>query len=960
LQNGSYELPIGNKAKFSSGATGDDFDPWEDKWVDVYYAGYQISHVHIGNNTPDAIMNYTINFNDIIYAILSNNNAMNTIASNPDITNMYPDFPTYPDYSEQNYWSGQGTYNPWGAFYGYGYYYPKDKLDEEFNWSLVSDDKKEGYVELGTGYDPYYTPDWLLNERKKNFEYTYEFMNDGLPIGGNWATWGDKTYDSFAGFADKYFSWNPSVNYGIKFTGGFTKSVVDLAVGLPYVTGWAAGKAAATKDLGYLEWWVTQLGAGTAEFITTPTKSLDYAIQGDYNKAIDPKMWGEFTGMIFGPKIVKTVSRPIINAGKLANAKYIDKGAYIPENYLNIRFLNHFTEPTGKNPAKVLEDAVVQQEKVYNGRTVGVHMTNSKGFMDAVKFTGAKVLPPKNLPKIRKKMNLHDLYFSLNEPVKGINAYGHYVGLYSELKPMKREYTLLPPRNTNTYMLIVDAKFNKPALFNNPYRKISPYKIENGKIVLNTEVFREHHDTYVVNAIGKFNPDSREVVGSDIGQAIHFEREQVLPVGTTIIYDPSFRKAKMIYDLRKAKTLPNFSNMFIKTVNHFNKMSDRLETYRSIRNKIDNKIPKPAYGIYNKIASYIGKIYVGKNPYTYVKITKNPPWYFPEWFTEREVDFATTGDFDLISGKRRKYVSSWRLNLAYYYNVFIEGRNYRGDFIGNVIEKIGKRVPYDIKMKIDAGLYKAWEIFNTKYKKVEIVPGEVKTGISEKINTKITKIESDKITKYEEYLDEVYKEKIWIGESILKNMKYYENNFVNMNNYTSTTLVNDTPIINTDYSNSDSDKNYNETKSTNYSLKCNDEYTKDYNEYSYDITKYTNEGYSKYITTYYDKYTTKYSDKYRGGYSGKYTGYPTKYPPITPPPTPPTIPPDITLTPPVKPPLIRKKKRKKADEDILRVIPKNYPQGAATSKRDWYVKDLEKAFRDVEKQMKALEKSFNF
>ena len=84
LQNGSYELPIGNKAKFSSGATGDDFDPWEDKWVDVYYAGYQIAHVHIGNNTPDAVMNYTINLNDIIYAILSNNNAMNTIASNPD------------------------------------------------------------------------------------------------------------------------------------------------------------------------------------------------------------------------------------------------------------------------------------------------------------------------------------------------------------------------------------------------------------------------------------------------------------------------------------------------------------------------------------------------------------------------------------------------------------------------------------------------------------------------------------------------------------------------------------------------------------------------------------------------------------------------------------------------------------------------------------------------------------
>ena len=56
----------------------------------------------------------------------------------------------------------------------------------------------------------------------------------------------------------------------------------------------------------------------------------------------------------------------------------------------------------------------------------------------------------------------------------------------------------------------------------------------------------------------------------------------------------------------------------------------------------------------------------------------------------------------------------------------------------------------------------------------------------------------------------------------------------------------------------------------------------------------------------------------------------------------------------------KSRRKKKEDEDKLFVIPKIFKQGAATSKRTWFVKDFEKAFRDVEKQMKAFEKALKF
>ncbi|WP_292459362.1 hypothetical protein [Methanothermococcus sp.] len=65
LQNGTYvvKLAPGDNI-FSSRATGD-IDPWEDKWVDVKYYNPILQreenyHVHVGNNTPDAVLQFGI------------------------------------------------------------------------------------------------------------------------------------------------------------------------------------------------------------------------------------------------------------------------------------------------------------------------------------------------------------------------------------------------------------------------------------------------------------------------------------------------------------------------------------------------------------------------------------------------------------------------------------------------------------------------------------------------------------------------------------------------------------------------------------------------------------------------------------------------------------------------------------------------------------------------------------
>ncbi len=113
--------------------------------------------------------------------------------------------------------------------------------------------------------------------------------------------------------------------------------------------------------------------------------------------------------------------------------------------------------------------------------------------------------------------------------------------------------------------------------------------------------------------------------------------------------------------------------------------------------------------------------------------------------------------------------------------------------------------------------------------------------------------------------------------------------------------------------------------------------------------------------------------------SSKDTSTPPKppYPPYddtSTPPKPPYIPP----TPPGIPPIIptplsyptmdsnyetqssSKKKRKKKDNENKKVKYKKYKQGAAKSKRSWYVKDINKAFKDIEKQAKELEKLMRF
>ena len=89
-------------------------------------------------------------------------------------------------------------------------------------------------------------------------------------------------------------------------------------------------------------------------------------------------------------------------------------------------------------------------------------------------------------------------------------------------------------------------------------------------------------------------------------------------------------------------------------------------------------------------------------------------------------------------------------------------------------------------------------------------------------------------------------------------------------------------------------------------------------------------------------------------------------PPYNPPYNPPIFPaPPIKLTceiPTYSPKNEKKKKKRKKKRDNageLLKTPKN-KQGAAKSKREWYVKDINKAFKDVEKRAKELEKLMRF
>ncbi|WP_456416684.1 hypothetical protein [Methanocaldococcus sp.] len=325
LQNGTYTLPIYGEATLSSGYTDATapLDPWEDKWVDIYYSGKQIAHVHIGNNTPDAVMNYTIQMNDIIKDIVDDNNSYNWTEF------PYTDGIPYPDYSEQNYYYGQGTYNPWGAYYPYG-------------------------PNVGEWYDPYYTPDWVLDERKKNYDYTKEFMSDELPIGGNWALWGDYIYEHVADFADRYTS--GPINWGLKYLGGIASGLIGGTAGAIYGTGWAIGKTLATGDTGYLEWWGSQVAGGTALTIATPARYIA-------GEDIGPREWGEFTGMVIP-----------ISVGKIAKIKDVSITKI---------------ESLGANP-------------VYKKTTYGIGLyINDKPIVSIVKDSGLKLktggIPYKNV-----------------------------------------------------------------------------------------------------------------------------------------------------------------------------------------------------------------------------------------------------------------------------------------------------------------------------------------------------------------------------------------------------------------------------------------------------------------------------------------------------------------------------------------------------------------------------------
>ncbi|XRP97780.1 hypothetical protein ACO3UB_08485 (plasmid) [Methanocaldococcus sp. 16A] len=291
LQNGTYTLPINEVATFSSGYTDASlFDNWEDKWVDVYYGGVQIAHVHIGNNTPDAVMSYTIQINDLIKYIANNQD---------NIPNLpIPDNIPYPDYSEQNYYYGQGTYNPWGAF---------DLYD-------VTYDEQGNEMYIGHYYDTYYTPDWVRETWREDYYYYKEFENDGLPIGGNWALWGDYAYNWIS-------SGLKSVgvpNTAAEVIGGTASVIVGGLPSLIYGTGWALGKAAATKDIGYLTWWGEQLIGGTVQMATTPVRALA-------GENVTPREWGEFTGLIIGPKLGKAGWKSVAKIGDWYRTRTLPK-----------------------------------------------------------------------------------------------------------------------------------------------------------------------------------------------------------------------------------------------------------------------------------------------------------------------------------------------------------------------------------------------------------------------------------------------------------------------------------------------------------------------------------------------------------------------------------------------------------------------------------------------------------
>jgi hypothetical protein len=151
----------------------------------------------------------------------------------------------------------------------------------------------------------------------------------------------------------------------------------------------------------------------------------------------------------------------------------------------------------------------------------------------------------------------------------------------------------------------------------------------------------------------------------------------------------------------------------------------------------------------------------------------------------------------------------------------------------------------------------------------------------------------------------------------------------------------------------------------------------DYNNYikdSYDdhLNKYDknyqqSENYHNYNNNYKNQdYTDTNSADYGKTTHGDYSNYPTGYPPSPPaPPTPPithltiTLPPaylsKITYEmPTVYSPNEKKKKKKRDNTGELIKTPKNFKQGVAKSKRNWYVKNIEKAFSDMEKQVKEL------
>jgi len=167
-----------------------------------------------------------------------------------------------------------------------------------------------------------------------------------------------------------------------------------------------------------------------------------------------------------------------------------------------------------------------------------------------------------------------------------------------------------------------------------------------------------------------------------------------------------------------------------------------------------------------------------------------------------------------------------------------------------------------------------------------------------------------------------------------------------------------------------SKEEYSSYTSDNREIHNNHDKDSDYTS-SY-VEDYNAPSYSDYPTnTHYSiPYSTKTDYSSNTKYHPNYPPTPPTYPPNPPtyPPTPPSIPP-IIPTPPSYPTMdsyykttqsSSKKKRKKKDDEDKRVKYKKYKQGVAKSKRSWYVKDIYKAFKDVEKQAKELEKLMRF